>query len=514
MISSKLGRGSIWKWAAAFATTMLFIMFAVYGVASISAPESTPTPATSASGGSGGVPASPGDCWAGALSREQIHCYFLEAAQRAGKIEVAAVYLASGGGPLYIFLRQTEAISDEVADFLEAKAHEYIETEYDAGRSGLPLGQCKGYSGDERKACFNNALGNPSWRDFDPRQSDALPRSKTYEDILLRVGGLDGRRTVPGWASWSQVWPQVASGAGGASGGHDVSDVDTTNIPDPDCDKEYPVSGIVSMSQSCHAWKNNRTLGIAALYTPGNFGPPYPNAVYVQLKVSDLDNNEELQAIVSRLPQAYSSVPGWELVAIPVKYDFGELWRWSVILDRFAVSAGNTIGITGGDVTFNHQLYGSPNNRPIVWLNDAEPARGDEYGSGWDWSTLRNILMVWAVDEERAAAALPQVLSALGIPANAVGLVAHDDKTPLNVQLAIGSTEGSISNAPIQGVVDSGKAVAGAIDAQPSDALAAQANDRRRLSTWTIVGGALVIGTVVLGAAVGVSFRLRRRRLA
>ena len=38
---------------------------------------------------------------------------------------------------------------------------------------------------------------------------------------------------------------------------------------------------------------------------------------------------------------------------IPVKYDFGELWRWSVILNRFAVSAGNTVGITAGRVVLN-----------------------------------------------------------------------------------------------------------------------------------------------------------------
>ena len=30
---------------------------------------------------------------------------------------------------------------------------------------------------------------------------------------------------------------------------------------------------------------------------------------------------------------------------IPVKYDFRELWRWATILDRFALSEGNTIGI-------------------------------------------------------------------------------------------------------------------------------------------------------------------------
>ena len=426
MINSYLGRGSIWKWAAAFATTMLFITFAVYGVASISAPESTPTPAAASDGDSSGVPAPPGDCWAGALSQEQIHCYFLEAAQRAEKIEVAAVYLASGGGPLYIFLRQTEAISDEVADFFEAKAHEYIETEYDAGRSGLPLEQCKGYSGDERKACFNDALGNPSWRDFNPQQSRALPRSKTYEDILLKIGGADGRRTVPGWASWSQVWPSGESGAGGASGGYDVSDVDTDNIPDPDCESFRGASH----GRGCNArYIFFPDLPIAGWEKQGD-------TVYVQYK-NPPDGETELKALKDRLVPTWKE-KGINITLIPVNYQFEELWRWSVILDRFAVSAGNTVGVTRAQVGNNYEWFGGSIHRSRVWLNGVEPMRHDTSGSGRDRSTSRTILVVWAVNEKRAAAALPELLPALGIPVDAVGLVAHDDKTPLKVELAVG----------------------------------------------------------------------------
>ncbi len=408
-------RSVVWKWHAALAAAMLCVTMA----GCESAQE--PPPATF----------TPGDCWAGALSREAIHCYFLEAAQQAGKIEVAAVYLVPDGGPLYIFFRQTEAISDEVADFFEAKAHEYIETEFDAGRSLLPLEQCKDYSGDERKACFNDALGNPSWRDFNPRQSRALPRSRTYEDILLKVGGTDGRRTVPGWASWSQVWPSGTSGAGGASGGYDVSDVDTDNIPDPDCESFRGAS--LPHGRGCNA----RYIFFPDLLIAG--WEKQGDTVYVQYK-NPPDDETELKALKNRL------VPTWKeksinVTLVPVNYHFEELWRWSVILDRFAVSAGNTVGITGGDVTYNHQLYGygNPENRPIVWLNGAGPAsRDEELGTGWNRSTLRTILMVWAVDEERAAVVLPQVLQALDIPADAVSLVAHDDKTPLNVELAVG----------------------------------------------------------------------------
>ena len=32
---------------------------------------------------------------------------------------------------------------------------------------------------------------------------------------------------------------------------------------------------------------------------------------------------------------------------IPFNYDYEELWRWATILNRFALSAGNTIGVGG-----------------------------------------------------------------------------------------------------------------------------------------------------------------------
>ncbi len=45
------------------------------------------------------------------------------------------------------------------------------------------------------------------------------------------------------------------------------------------------------------------------------------------------------------------------LVIIPVKYSYEEYWRWSVILDRFAVARGNTIGILWSRVGENRESY-------------------------------------------------------------------------------------------------------------------------------------------------------------
>ena len=40
----------------------------------------------------------PGDCWNGALTEDPLHCYIFEEAQRAGEIDIAAVYVAPGDG--------------------------------------------------------------------------------------------------------------------------------------------------------------------------------------------------------------------------------------------------------------------------------------------------------------------------------------------------------------------------------------------------------------------------------
>ena len=160
-------------------------------------------------------------------------------------------------------------------------------------------------------------------------------------------------------------------------------------------------------------------------------------AVYLQLKVSDPDDEEEMQALRDRLhPDTFG--PDWEVITIPVRYDFGELWRWSVVLERFALSAGNTVGITGAEVVINGTGHGF-NEEPRVWLNGVEPLRRDSTGSGDDPDTVRTILMVWAVDPHLAAEALPELLPELGIPADAVGVVKHDNTTPVILTHAAGS---------------------------------------------------------------------------
>ena len=347
------------------------------------------------------------------LSDDPLHCHILEEAQGAGHIEVVAMYIAHDRGPLHIYLRQTEPMSSEVGDFLRNKAYEYIEipeAREHYGYACMPIVIKVIPAPEAPEDCPERHLQRAGWQDFHFRHRNALPHPTRYAHIVIEPGGADARRSWWAWASWTQVWPAPTGGGAGGASGFDVSDVDLTNIPDPDCEKEF---GGILMWDSCLTWKEFPNLGIAGVKWDGL------NTSYIQVK-NPPDDEKELEALKQRLVPDYQDY-GNEVEIIPVKYDFGELWQWSVILDRFAFSASNTVSIVGGQVGINNdELYGGRH----IWMNGVEPAgRDEEWGEVLD-EELREILIVWAYDNELAAEALPELLPELGIPVDAVGLVA------------------------------------------------------------------------------------------
>ena len=331
--TSKLTQTRRLAWTSLVTLSMLVLLLTVYSsspTAQAQEPEQTPTPESS------NVPPPPGDCWSGALSDDPLHCHILEEAQRAGEIEVAAVYQSPGGGrgSLHIYLRQREPLSTSTIDYLRDKAYEYIETpearEY-YERACLPRVVKTIPPPEPPENCPDLHLQRATWTGFEYPSNSALPGS-SYSMIYIGVGGADGRRSMLGWASWTQVWPAPtgggAGGASGASSGFDVSDVDLTNIPDPDCDEEFGSR----VWNSCRSWKEHSGLGIA-----GSRSNKIDTS-YIQVKNAP-DDDDELEALKQQIAPGYES-SGYEIEIIPVNYDFGELWKWSVILDRFALSAG------------------------------------------------------------------------------------------------------------------------------------------------------------------------------
>ena len=385
----------------------------------------------------------PGDCWNGALSEDPRHCYIFEEAQRAGEIDIAVVYVAPGDGPLYIFLSQTEPIGSGAISYLRAKTYEYLETVQNWHPSGPGI-KCFDHTGDERRSCFDNVIGRPTWDSFGRPGVGSLPRSRVYEDIVLDVGGAEARRSKIGWASWRQLWPAPGpTGASGTSSGFDVSDVDTTNIPELDCDEEYPGASDV-MWPSCSLWKELPEIGATGLHFTISYTP---DKLYYQVKSPIPENAAELEALKQRL-SGYKN-DRYAIEIIPVKYDFGQLWQWTVMLDRFALSVGNTIGVTGAQIGVNSHAYSGIHDGKLVWMNGIEPMGVTSCCQ--EWSEARNILIVGALDPVRVAAALPQLLPLLGIPVDAVGLVAHSSARPVRDSLAGGEREVTVSSEPLGG---------------------------------------------------------------
>ena len=357
----------------------------------------------------------PGDCWGGLLSEDEIICYMLEEAQRAGLLEVQVIYLAPGGGPLYIYLRQTEPLSGTTIGFLRDKAHAHV----DSGKRNFPrMHRCLD-AGGSRNECIESGIG-ADWSILGTQWGyNSLPDSHGYENVEMYTGGPEARRSQAGWASWKQVWPaatgQTSTGNAGA-GKLDLSDVDMTNFPEPDCGK-FPKA---TTWHSCAKWERDSNVAYANYYGK-------THTMYVRYKNPPTDETA-LEALKKKFVPAYKEPGGADVVIIPEDYNFEELWRWSLVLERFALSKANTMGIMGafvGDTIGEHgprRLHDGP-----VWLNGYTVTR-DEFGA--DWSRAREIIVVWALEPSRAAAALPTILPQLGIPMEAVGMVAHLDTTP------------------------------------------------------------------------------------
>ena len=105
-----------------------------------------------------------------------------------------------------------------------------------------------------------------------------------------------------------------------------------------------------------------------------------------------------------------------EIVA--VKYDYRDLWRWAIVLDRFAVSAANTIGVISALVWWNQEYSGGLVVYPEVFLNGLSGVTENQPAD-----ILETIMVDTRGDQQVVVDALPALLPLLGIPVDAVGVV-------------------------------------------------------------------------------------------
>ena len=153
---------------------------------------------------------------------------------------------------------------------------------------------------------------------------------------------------------------------------------------------------------------------------------------------------------------------------IPVKYDYQELWRWANLIDRFAYTSGNTIGIISSSVT--HNVHRWPPTTELLFvlpsLPEADTRNREDH---------RATITVGTLHLQETVAALPKLLDQLGIPADAVGMVGRDDHTPAGpVRLLPGGEPNRVST------VEPDVPPSGSDDTQPPpDTGAAEADSSR-----------------------------------
>ena len=336
-----------------------------------------------------------------------------------------------------------------------------------------------------------------------------LPWSSAYDDIHLAPGGAAARQSRPGWASWRQLWPATAAGPRGASGSFDVSGVDVTNFPDVECVHRHGTT-------SCDMWSRHPELGIAGWHD-------YGDKAFVQIKAPTGEEGNA-ESAGRELLRIYSDYEDDDLTITPVKYDYEELWRWQLILNRFALSSGNTIGITGAVVRENGDWY-----ERAVFLNDLTEA------AYYSYSDYRETVHVWALDAQRVANALPTLLPLLGIPVDAVGVVGQFSTEPVPpvepepIRTGTSGTEGissagaasggqaeSEATGEKTGETDDGESrtsagSVGEVSQTSGDSTAQpqQSTSASGVSVWTIAVG--VIGLLILAFMILWTVRSRRR---
>ena len=417
----------------------------------------------------------PDDCWGGALSADPLHCYVLDQAHSTGVIEVDAVYEANG--VLYIYLGQTEPLGDEVGAYFKEKSTEFVERWPDrVYRGHQAYSDCAEAQNTTYEDCMLNR-----WIFWEG--SSILPFSTSYTTILLRTGGANALREEPGWAAYHQLWPETAtasiknaSGVSRTSGQFDVSGVDTTNILPVDCSERMNAGE----DNSCRGSQKFPGLGIVGWRSGWE-------KEYVEVK-SPVGQEANITAAREAIIAYYPDINDTNLVAIPAKYSYEELWRWATIVNRFAITSGNTPGITSADigVNFSKAVHGQPVH-PLESVPEAEAQV---------WQDYRTTIRISTLNLQPTLDALAQLLGQLGIPVDAVGVVIGQEETAFGIVLP--DSDSGFSQQ------DGGRA-AGVTVARRAGEIAVG-------SQWLIVGTGSVVAAILLGSAVFFMGRMRRRQ--
>ena len=345
------------------------------------------------------------DCFNGALAGDPVHCTVIQNAQNQGAITVEAIYSAGNGRLLYIYVAEDQSDADRVFEDLAARAVDRIkEFGMESHCSTLfAPGICQ-------PGTFPDKLG-----------FTLMPRSVRYQDVRLRFGGADARRSQVGWAAFALEWPKAPDGEAPTDAQipseFDVSDVDTENIPAIDCSDTDDFHTLACQMRDIFPdleiarWKDGSEIYVEVKASPGEEERAVADARAAIAEFFQFDQDQAQLVIVT-----------------PARHSYDDLWRYHVILDRFARSAGNSIGILRSRIS-DTAVSASATARIAFPVPGIERVVRDEIGV-FDQSRVQATLWLWTADFDATLASLDRLLPQLGIPTDAVGVVIEAEFTP------------------------------------------------------------------------------------
>ena len=402
----------------------------------------------------------PGDCWNGALSADPMQCHALEEVQRDGLINVEGIY--RGGTSLYVYFTHSDDLTyEKLHEALRTKAKDFAVKHPDrVSFDNLQAHRCD--SGDA-EAKYRECMIDSTFVD-----DIIVPWTGDYDRIWLRGGGAESRKAEGGWASWLQLWPdvptvQVQLDAATDNAGFDITGVDMTNFPEVEC---------TDYNHACDVRSSFPGFDIVGWHDSW--------ITYVEVKALPGQTDYEVAAALKEIAVSRGAEAD-RMEIIPSKYGYEDYWRWTVILNRFAESPGNTIGIRSAVVGLNIGRYRVA-TYPVPGLSESvDDSKSD----------MRTTIELRAYDAHIVAEALPRLLPQLGIPLDAVGLVGQFNETVEVAEPVPGSTIG----------VD-GSGVESTMSGRNSGAL---------LTSYAVAG---MIGVVIIGCLSLLMLRRHRSQRA
>ena len=364
---------------------------------------------------------SSGNCFAGALSKDPIHCQVLTSAHDEGVLDVEAMY--EGASVLYIFVNNPVSEWGAIEDYIFKKAKQAV------AQNPVP------YCYEDGSDWCNGGTLELLFATGGPQHGTLLPGSEQYANLRMIPGGEEALTEQPGWASFKLLWPRrdapfdsiqgAARDDSSSSGSRfNLSDVDLMVDGEPDCDARVAGGGY---HPGCRWANRHPALGIAGDW--GNATSPSGTRFY-EVKAEPGREHERIEAVKAAFhrhrPDLEPGVNWPKEVFIPVKYSYLELWRWAVLLDRFAQSRSNDIGIKRATVGHNTKVA----FRDSHFLPAAGLALVENTDVLENLAKVRTTIQIWSFDPQKTIKALPQLLSPLGIPEDAVGVVVDGNEIP------------------------------------------------------------------------------------